>query len=43
MPKTSTMTAPLLHLVAGQLPAYGTALLLGRNIDRPLAKSVTAS
>ncbi|HTM11092.1 MAG TPA: glutamine--fructose-6-phosphate transaminase (isomerizing) [Verrucomicrobiae bacterium] len=45
LPPASPVTAPLLHLVAAQLLAYETALLLGRNIDRPrsLAKSVTVS
>jgi glucosamine--fructose-6-phosphate aminotransferase (isomerizing) len=39
LPKASPWTAPLLHLLAGQL------LALGRNVDRPrsLAKSVTVS
>ncbi len=41
--KAGPMSAPLLHLLAGQLLAYETAVALGRNIDRPrsLAKSVT--
>ncbi len=45
LPKTSLWVAPLLHLLAGQLLAYQTALVLGRNIDRPrsLAKSVTVA
>ncbi|MBI4526183.1 MAG: glutamine--fructose-6-phosphate transaminase (isomerizing) [Deltaproteobacteria bacterium] len=45
LPKASVWLAPLLHLVAGQVLAYETALVLGRNIDRPrsLAKSVTVS
>ncbi len=45
LPKTSPWVAPLLHLLAGQLLAYETALVLGRNIDRPrsLAKSVTVA
>jgi glucosamine--fructose-6-phosphate aminotransferase (isomerizing) len=44
-PKTSPWTAPFLHLLAGQLLAFETALVLGRNIDRPrsLAKSVTVA
>ena len=35
----------LLHLLAGQLLAYETAVALGRNVDRPrsLAKSVTVA
>ena len=43
LPKTSPWIAPLLHLVAGQLLAYETAVALGRDVDRPrsLAKSVT--
>jgi glutamine---fructose-6-phosphate transaminase (isomerizing) len=43
LPKASPWVAPLLHLLAGQLLAYETAVILGRNIDRPrsLAKSVT--
>jgi glucosamine--fructose-6-phosphate aminotransferase (isomerizing) len=45
LPKASSVIAPIIHLVAGQLLAYETALVLGRNIDRPrsLAKSVTVS
>lgn len=45
LPRASVWIAPLLHLLAGQLLAYETAVLLGRNIDRPrsLAKSVTVS
>jgi glutamine---fructose-6-phosphate transaminase (isomerizing) len=45
LPKTSRWTAPFLHLLAGQLLAYETAVVLGRNVDRPrsLAKSVTVS
>ena len=45
LPKISLWVAPLLHLLAGQLLAYQTALVLGRNIDRPrsLAKSVTVA
>jgi glucosamine--fructose-6-phosphate aminotransferase (isomerizing) len=45
LPKASGWIAPLLHLLAGQLLAYETAMVLGRNIDRPrsLAKSVTVS
>jgi glutamine---fructose-6-phosphate transaminase (isomerizing) len=45
LPKASPWTAPLLHLLAGQLLAYEMAVALGRNVDRPrsLAKSVTVS
>lgn len=45
LPKCSPLVAPLLHLLAGQLLAYETALVLGRDIDRPrsLAKSVTVA
>lgn len=45
LPKAGTLIAPFLHLVAGQLLAYETAVALGRNIDRPrsLAKSVTVA
>ncbi|MGH7844140.1 MAG: glutamine--fructose-6-phosphate transaminase (isomerizing) [Candidatus Binatia bacterium] len=45
LPKASRWIAPLLHLVAGQLLAYETAVALGRNVDRPrsLAKSVTVA
>ena len=45
LPKASLWTAPFLHLLAGQLLAYETAVTLGRNVDRPrsLAKSVTVS
>jgi len=45
LPKAPSMIAPLLHLVAGQLLAYETAVALGRNVDRPrsLAKSVTVA
>ncbi len=45
LPRTSPWVAPLLHLLAGQLLAYETAVALGRNVDRPrsLAKSVTVS
>jgi len=43
LPKASPMVTPLIHLVAGQMLAYETAVALGRNVDRPrsLAKSVT--
>jgi glucosamine--fructose-6-phosphate aminotransferase (isomerizing) len=45
LPKTSPWIAPFLHLLAGQLLAYETAVDLGRNVDRPrsLAKSVTVA
>jgi glucosamine--fructose-6-phosphate aminotransferase (isomerizing) len=45
LPKAARWNAPLLHLLAGQLLAYETAVALGRNIDRPrsLAKSVTVA
>ncbi len=45
LPKASRWNAPLLHLLAGQLLAYETAVALGRNIDKPrsLAKSVTVA
>jgi glucosamine--fructose-6-phosphate aminotransferase (isomerizing) len=45
LPKTSPWIAPFLHLLAGQLLAYETAVALGRNVDRPrsLAKSVTVA
>jgi glutamine---fructose-6-phosphate transaminase (isomerizing) len=45
LPKASPWMAPLLHLLAGQLLAYETAVALGRNVDHPrsLAKSVTVS
>jgi glucosamine--fructose-6-phosphate aminotransferase (isomerizing) len=45
LPNTSRWTAPFLHLLAGQLLAYETAVGLERNVDRPrsLAKSVTVS
>jgi glucosamine--fructose-6-phosphate aminotransferase (isomerizing) len=43
MPAAPALITPLLHLTAGQMLAYYTALALGRNIDKPraLAKSVT--
>ena len=45
LPKASPLIAPLLQLLAGQLLAYETAVVLGRNVDRPrsLAKSVTVA
>jgi glucosamine--fructose-6-phosphate aminotransferase (isomerizing) len=43
VPAAPALVTPLLHLTAGQMLAYYTALALGRNIDKPraLAKSVT--
>jgi glucosamine--fructose-6-phosphate aminotransferase (isomerizing) len=43
VPATPALVTPLVHLTAGQMLAYYTALALGRNIDKPraLAKSVT--
>jgi glucosamine--fructose-6-phosphate aminotransferase (isomerizing) len=45
VPETATLVAPLVQLTAGQMLAYHTALVLGRNIDKPraLAKSVTVA
>lgn len=45
VPVAPALVAPLLHLTAGQMLAYHTALALGRNIDKPraLAKSVTVA
>lgn len=45
LPKTDPLIAPFLHLIAGQLLAYFTAVTLKRNVDRPrsLAKSVTVA
>ena len=45
LPKVSPWVAPFLHLLAGQLLAHETAVVLGRNVDRPrsLAKSVTVA
>lgn len=45
LPKASTWVAPILQLSVSQLLAYETAVILGRNVDRPraLAKSVTVS
>ncbi|MCZ6874127.1 MAG: glutamine--fructose-6-phosphate transaminase (isomerizing) [bacterium] len=45
VPETPSLTAPLVQLTAGQMLAYHTALVLGRNIDKPraLAKSVTVA
>ena len=43
VPAVPALVTPLVHLTAGQMLAYYTALALGRNIDKPraLAKSVT--
>lgn len=43
VPATPALVTPLVHLTAGQMLAYYTALALGRHIDKPraLAKSVT--
>lgn len=43
VPATPALVTPLVHLTAGQMLAYYTALALGRNIDksRALAKPVT--
>jgi glucosamine--fructose-6-phosphate aminotransferase (isomerizing) len=43
VPAAPALVTPLIHLTAGQMLAYYTALALGRNIDKPraLAKSVT--
>lgn len=45
LPRAPNLTAPFLHLAAGQMIAYHAALRLGRNIDKPrgLAKSVTVA
>jgi glucosamine--fructose-6-phosphate aminotransferase (isomerizing) len=45
VPETPALVAPLVHLTAGQMLAYHTALALERNIDKPraLAKSVTVA
>jgi glucosamine--fructose-6-phosphate aminotransferase (isomerizing) len=45
VPETPALITPLVHLTAGQMLAYHTALALGRNIDKPraLAKSVTVA
>jgi glucosamine--fructose-6-phosphate aminotransferase (isomerizing) len=45
VPETPLLVTPLVHLTAGQMLAYHTALALGRNIDKPraLAKSVTVA
>src|SRR2546429_3199687 len=43
VPATPALVTPFVHLTAGQMLAYYTAVALGRNIDQPrsLAKSVT--
>ena len=43
MPRHASVLSAIMHIVPLQLLAYHTALLLGRNIDKPrnLAKSVT--
>ncbi len=43
LPESPILIAPLVQLVAGQLMAYFTAVILKRDIDKPrnLAKSVT--
>ncbi|OGL64629.1 MAG: glutamine--fructose-6-phosphate aminotransferase [Candidatus Tectomicrobia bacterium RIFCSPLOWO2_12_FULL_69_37] len=45
LPRVSSLLAPFLHLVAGQLFAYFLAVALKRDVDRPraLAKSVTVA
>jgi glutamine---fructose-6-phosphate transaminase (isomerizing) len=45
LPEVPAVVAPLVQLTAGQMLAYHTALVLGRNIDKPraLAKSVTVA
>jgi glucosamine--fructose-6-phosphate aminotransferase (isomerizing) len=45
VPEVPALVAPLVQLTAGQMLAYHTALVLGRNIDKPraLAKSVTVA
>jgi glucosamine--fructose-6-phosphate aminotransferase (isomerizing) len=45
VPASAPLVAPLVHLTAGQMLAYHTALALGRDIDKPraLAKSVTVA
>jgi glucosamine--fructose-6-phosphate aminotransferase (isomerizing) len=45
LPQASPRIALWLHLLAGQLLAYETAVALGRDVDRPrsLAKSVTVA
>jgi glucosamine--fructose-6-phosphate aminotransferase (isomerizing) len=45
VPTAPALVMPFLHLTAGQLVSYYTALALGRDIDQPraLAKSVTVA
>ena len=45
VPQAPPLLTPFIHLTAGQMLAYHTALTLGRNIDKPraLAKSVTVA
>jgi glucosamine--fructose-6-phosphate aminotransferase (isomerizing) len=45
LPRVSSVLAPFIHLVAGQLLAYFLAVQLKRDVDRPraLAKSVTVA
>ncbi|MEE8291299.1 MAG: glutamine--fructose-6-phosphate transaminase (isomerizing) [Candidatus Tectomicrobia bacterium] len=45
VPYTPALVTPLVYLTVGQMLAYHTALVLGRNIDKPraLAKSVTVA
>jgi glucosamine--fructose-6-phosphate aminotransferase (isomerizing) len=45
VPEVPALVSPLVQLTAGQMLAYHTALVLGRNIDKPraLAKSVTVA
>jgi glucosamine--fructose-6-phosphate aminotransferase (isomerizing) len=45
LPEVPPLVSPLVQLTAGQMLAYHTGLVLGRNIDKPraLAKSVTVA
>ena len=45
LPRVSSLLAPFLHLISGQLLAYFLAVALKRDVDRPrsLAKSVTVA
>ncbi len=45
LPRVSSLLAPFLHLLSGQLLAYFLAVALKRDVDRPraLAKSVTVA
>ena len=45
VPEVPPLVSPLVQLTAGQMLAYHTGLVLGRNIDKPraLAKSVTVA